>query len=1225
MSTSDALALRHVARTPLILTMALLWLIGAAQLLARLPDGVLRLQWPIGAALAALTALLLLGSQRLLQLASISVVLGLAATLAFSHQLGIGGLVGAGTVAAAYALIVWHAATGALAHPASGRPARWLRLAGGHGQAGGRALLESAAHWSGAAVCLVVLALVPLAFAARSHGLVPEQPWPMLVLAGAFFFLAGWRYHHRWHCYAFLVSVLFGVWLACASVAAPGAGVERLLASPALALWTVAFSIVLSTVALAIDRGEGGATLELARTLYREPARAFALALALAVVVHQAANTGLALAFGADTPDALVALLAGAAMLLANHARARFVWSLLGVLVIWLALYRFAIDLLVADWPALRQGDAAHHGLVLAALALALASTARVLRRYPAGGARYVGPLHLNAALAFAAALVFAAAALAGPAPGGPVLASAMALLVAGAIPVLAALPAADHWRGLALPVLLTGLVATLFGVPDLALAGAGRAAFAWGFVLWLCGSLLVGRWNRRLPEWSVSEAAWPWFGLAFVLAGAATLARTPDTLWLGLAGLSAYLFLLIRNSAWIGFPWLAAAALTAAGLALAGWWTAPLTEGRWQPLTAATMFASLAWLNLLLAAIPVWRRRGPALAEWLGWRRNDLERPLLAGSATALLATLGALAAIEGLWVLGAAPPFDASASLGLATMAQSAIGLSAIGLSAMGLALAASFLHANRVEPGLVFAQAFLVALLAAVISALMLFLDPRHVPLAIALWGTGLLAVSRQRARTESPSAFARALDSAVGMWVRTVPVAAAALAVLVPALSVSERLVVLAVVLAHVAGIGWWQQRRQWLAVAALLALGLEHAIWLLWLPAAELDRALPWYALTGAANVWLLLWLTARLERALAPGPGVGGESRHASALALRGVLGWALPVVLGLIMLELAAHFIWVAGSVAVNLAPRWLSGADAFAALASWALLIGLSVRTAHRRQQGRWIYAAALLGGAAALYLRVVTVGLTPPGILDTAVLIGAAYALFAVQRLTLSTPTMHVCLVLPLIALATLPAQLGSMHAGAALMAIAVLYLLIRGRTLNPIPLYLGVLAINASVYLWIPLWADRFGMFQLYVMPAAISVLVLVHLHRRELKPSVLNGARLASLVTLYCGAALDVFAHPSLAMFALALALSLASVVVGIALRIRAFMYAGVAFLVLNVGYQLVQLYPEQRLGRAVLLIALGIAITGGMIGFNIKREAIMRRIQIFRADLDTWE
>ena len=67
------------------------------------------------------------------------------------------------------------------------------------------------------------------------------------------------------------------------------------------------------------------------------------------------------------------------------------------------------------------------------------------------------------------------------------------------------------------------------------------------------------------------------------------------------------------------------------------------------------------------------------------------------------------------------------------------------------------------------------------------------------------------------------------------------------------------------------------------------------------------------------------------------------------------------------------------------------------------------------------------------------------------------------------------------------------------------------------------------------------------------------------------------------------------------------------------------LYAGMAFLVLNVLGQLIKLYPEQRLGRALVLIALGSVIIGLMIWFNIKREAVLQRLRIFRADLSRWE
>jgi len=118
---------------------------------------------------------------------------------------------------------------------------------------------------------------------------------------------------------------------------------------------------------------------------------------------------------------------------------------------------------------------------------------------------------------------------------------------------------------------------------------------------------------------------------------------------------------------------------------------------------------------------------------------------------------------------------------------------------------------------------------------------------------------------------------------------------------------------------------------------------------------------------------------------------------------------------------------------------------------------------------------------------------------------------------------------------------------------------------------------------------------------------------------------LNRARLAALSALYAGAGLDVFLQPELWVFVLALALALVGVLIGIALRIRAFLYAGVAFLILNISGQMLQFYPEQGLGRALILLGLGAAITAGMVLFNLKREAILQRIRIARADLAGWE
>ena len=107
--------------------------------------------------------------------------------------------------------------------------------------------------------------------------------------------------------------------------------------------------------------------------------------------------------------------------------------------------------------------------------------------------------------------------------------------------------------------------------------------------------------------------------------------------------------------------------------------------------------------------------------------------------------------------------------------------------------------------------------------------------------------------------------------------------------------------------------------------------------------------------------------------------------------------------------------------------------------------------------------------------------------------------------------------------------------------------------------------------------------------------------------------------------LYAGAGLDVFLRPELGVFVLALALALLGIAVGVAWRIRAFLYAGVAFLVLNVAGQLLRFYPEQALSRALILLGLGAVITLGMVVFSLKREAILQRVRIARADLAAWE
>ncbi len=423
--------------------------------------------------------------------------------------------------------------------------------------------------------------------------------------------------------------------------------------------------------------------------------------------------------------------------------------------------------------------------------------------------------------------------------------------------------------------------------------------------------------------------------------------------------------------------------------------------------------------------------------------------------------------------------------------------------------------------------------------------------------------------------------------------------------------------MAVLSGTAARLGWRRRDRAWLYGAALLVLVLLHGVWFIWIPVGQALALLPWVSLELALLTWAVRWLVSRLRRDL----GARGEALTLVARTLAQVTPW----VAGLAVAEWVVHL----GSFAYTLGERsggqGLVGVwDSIASLLAVALLTTLGIAEARRRGHVGWVYGIALLAGLGLVYVRLLWAGLAPLSVWDTAAIMAAAYALFILQRLTLSGPILHLAMLLPLLALFTVPLQLGSGHAGLTLLSAGTLYLLTRRATGMRTPLYLGLLALNAAIYLWIPDLARRYGLLQVYLVPATVSVLVLLHLHRREIKPSVLNGARLAALSTLYAAATLDVFLRQELAVFVLALGLSLTSIAVGIGTRTRAFLYVGVAFLVLNVLGQLIQLYPEQRLGRALALMALGAAITALMVWFSMKREAVLQRIRVFRADLESW-
>ncbi len=834
----------------------------------------------------------------------------------------------------------------------------------------------------------------------------------------------------------------------------------------------------------------------------------------------------------------------------------------------------------------------------LLSLALSLVAL-RLASRETASLGYWRTPLQRVGGLLYLLAL---AGALLGALVADPSLPMLLAALIVALFPVTRLVPHGADWRGLTLALLLGGLTLSLVARSGWHASELAQGAILWGYLLWLIGNLILPRWNRRWPEWAVTPLLWPLLGLPAVLGGV-TLGDLTGSLSLAtsLVPVAIYLLLLMRNTAWPGMGWLAIGTLTA---------SVALEFGilDWRP---ESLMLTLLWSNLLLLLARLWRRHGTAFARRLEWRSATLDAPLL-WIPFGLLISLTLMLALEVLgWRITAAPLTER-----------------AWGLTGVTSLLALSVAHALWLRPGRAQVHLLILALTTLVGGLrLDLAIPPSQLPLGLALWSAALLLLGRLAGRG-SP-AWREALDP----WLILLPAISLLLLLTQPGTdwgAATSTLLVLGVMaLAH----GWWQGAVVWMKGGLILLLLAGYCVWMLGagtLTLATLAGLAPWYALQTLL-IWLglqalELWLLARAER-LADNP-EPDRTRLDRLQDLAGMLIDGRPwlLVLGLAWLG------WHGWSVLAYQA-GWGGGAwhfglplDALAAGASLLILTGYAGASAWRRlDEPGAVYLVALLLAVLAGYARLVLLGLAPFTLADTTVIMAGAYLAFLLHQLSGSPPLARLALLLPVLAVATTPLQLASTWSGGALLASALLYLSLASRLRNPWPLYLGVLALNGAVYLWAPLWAERYGLWQFYIAPAAISVLVLLHLHRRELRPSVLSGARLAALSLLYAGVGLDLFLRPELILFVAALGLALTGIILGIALRIRAFLYAGVAFLVLNVIGQLFRFYPEQGISRALILIGLGAVITAGMVVFNLQREAILRRVRIMRADLADWE
>jgi len=820
------------------------------------------------------------------------------------------------------------------------------------------------------------------------------------------------------------------------------------------------------------------------------------------------------------------------------------------------------------------------------------------------------------------------------------------------------------YLRGALIPVLLTLALINLLLIWQLSDRLGIYSLVGWAFILWM-GAKYYSKWwasncdtlnfpsgsnqcvHRPMCTYPISSQFAPWWGL-FIIAGflfimlfelnfdtrtAGILVDKLPTLLvislapviyslfalqaldlLMLASLAVYLVLMLQLHNMQALRWSAAIAVLLTGL-LATLKLFPLGLSLNPPLVLGV----LGWLNILLYLSRVDKVRLFTPSSTI---KEQAHAANIANGATLIRPTwnlpllelrylsIGLLI----LFLLALAVP-----SLLLVTQAT-ATGVSIKPPAAMtlglSLLLSLSFIHLFYLQPRSFYAHWLIFS-----ISITLLLVGMAWLPLVLWLgvwlwWVLGIVwwarchLTSNAYENTERHVIHPTLIMNALKIWTLFI-FFLSLLNLFNPLLSTSIQLLALTLLGSFAISKGLLEKHKSWLLTGLSLLFIALHWLWLLLLPvSSDYNVLLPWYALQSVLLAWVYIELQQRLT-------------------GLWANLLNSLPLLPILILLSLSEWwlYLWASYQSLANtgvLLPSLFGMVDVWVMSLAVLLLFGLWLRHAREHSEGQ-IYLQAINLGLLVLFLRLVFFGLHPPTAWDTAVVLGITALLVALSHLRPNRAVERLALIVPALALLTLPSPT-SAHTSLTLFSAAVLYWLIRrNEERQSVSVYLGLLALNLSVYVWIPVFAEQSGLLQIYILPAALSMLLMLQLHWLELKPSVAHAVRLTALSAIYLSATLDVFLRPDFSLFLLALGLSLGGVLLGIALRIKAFLYAGTVFLVFNVIGQLVQYYPEATLSKAIVLMLLGGLITGSMIVFQLQKEAILSWINRVREDLQAWE
>jgi hypothetical protein len=144
-------------------------------------------------------------------------------------------------------------------------------------------------------------------------------------------------------------------------------------------------------------------------------------------------------------------------------------------------------------------------------------------------------------------------------------------------------------------------------------------------------------------------------------------------------------------------------------------------------------------------------------------------------------------------------------------------------------------------------------------------------------------------------------------------------------------------------------------------------------------------------------------------------------------------------------------------------------------------------------------------------------------------------------------------------------------------------------------------------------------------QYYVIPAGLSLLMLLRAFRNSLAPDTVTRLRALAVTIIYVAGAWKPLMFSDANAMVLCVFVCLVGVAAGIALRIRSYVYLGSAFLVTCIVANLARFgMRDHRIGAAFLTL-LGLMVVGFMVLLSAHREKLLLRYARVRSLLSTWE